>query len=64
MVIYSGTQGIFQISKWRAVTKITRIFGLVLKMKTDTQWGGRGKRREKAANLDNAFLPPFPLCLE
>lgn len=52
MVIYSGTQRIFQISKWKAAAKITCIFGLVLKIKQGQRQrpkerGGRGGNRKE-----------------
>lgn len=37
MVIYSGAQRIFQISKWRAAAQVICIFGLALKIKTKTE---------------------------
>lgn len=47
MVIYSGTQRIFQIPKWKAAAKITCIFGLVLKIKKDTETKREGRRAGK-----------------
>ena len=52
MAIYSGTQRIFQISKWWAAAKITYIFGLVLKIKQEQiqrpkERGWEGGREEE-----------------
>lgn len=51
MVIYSGTQRLFQISKWKAAAKITCIFGLALKINQGRRQrpkeGVGGERREE-----------------